>query len=74
LFTVPPCEDDPRNREEIAKIRDQFDPLIIHSARLSETELAQAETEVAEQIDQAFTRAFADPFPQLLENVQPNEA
>ena len=66
--------DDPRNREEIAKIRAQFDPLIIHSVRLSETELVQAETEVAVQIDQAFTRAFADPFPQLLENVQSNEA
>jgi TPP-dependent pyruvate/acetoin dehydrogenase alpha subunit len=66
--------DDPRNREEIAKIRAQFDPLSIHSARLSETELVQAESEVALQIDQAFTRAFADPFPQLLENVQSIEA
>lgn len=57
--------DDPRDRETIARIRAQFDPLSIHAARLNQAELDQVETEVAALIDSAFTRAYADPFPLL---------
>ena len=57
--------DDPRNHESIAKIRAEFDPLTIHAPRLASAELAQAETEISAVIEDAFTRAFADPFPIL---------
>jgi TPP-dependent pyruvate/acetoin dehydrogenase alpha subunit len=57
--------DDPRDRETIAKIRAEFDPLTIHAPRLSAAELAQAEAEVSSVIDDAFVRAFGDPFPVL---------
>jgi TPP-dependent pyruvate/acetoin dehydrogenase alpha subunit len=57
--------DDPRDRESIAKIRAEFDPLTIHAPRLSSVELARAESEVSAIIEDAFTRAFADPFPIL---------
>lgn len=59
--------DDPRDRAAIAKIRAEFDPLTIHAPRLSSVELAQAETEVSSVIEDAFTRAFNDPFPELEE-------
>lgn len=63
--------DDPRNWETIEKIRAEFDPLTIHAPRLSSTELEQAEAEITTLIDDAFTRAYADPFPLLKEtNVQ----
>jgi TPP-dependent pyruvate/acetoin dehydrogenase alpha subunit len=59
--------DDPRDRDAIAKIRAEFDPLTIHAPRLSADELAQAEAEVSTVIDDAFVRAFSDPFPELKE-------
>ena len=57
--------DDPRDRETIAKIRAEFDPLVIQAAHLSSTELERVEMEVSEVIEDAFTRASADPFPNL---------
>jgi TPP-dependent pyruvate/acetoin dehydrogenase alpha subunit len=57
--------DDPRNRETIEHIRANFDPLSIHAARLSSAELKQAEEHVSRIIEDAFTRAYADPFPLL---------
>jgi TPP-dependent pyruvate/acetoin dehydrogenase alpha subunit len=66
-FSAHSKGDDPRDREAIAKIRAEFDPLTIHSPRLSTDELAQAEAEVSIAIDDAFARAFADPFPELKE-------
>ena len=57
--------DDPRDRNEIARIRAEFDPLTIHAPRLTADELAQAEADVTELVDHAFTQAFADPFPIL---------
>jgi TPP-dependent pyruvate/acetoin dehydrogenase alpha subunit len=64
-FSAHSKGDDIRDRETIAKIRAEFDPLTIHAPRLSPAELAQAETEVTAIIDDAFTRASADPFPTL---------
>ena len=58
--------DDPRDRNEIARIRAEFDPLTIHAARLTAVELAQAEASTAELIEHAFSQAFADPFPSLI--------
>jgi TPP-dependent pyruvate/acetoin dehydrogenase alpha subunit len=64
-FSAHSKGDDPRDRETIAKIRAEFDPLTIHAPRLSPAELARAESDVSVIIDDAFTRAFADPFPQM---------
>jgi len=60
--------DDPRDRETIAKIRAEFDPLNIHAPRLTPGELVRAETEVSMLIEDAFGRAYADPFPSLNES------
>ena len=63
-FSAHSKGDDPRSPEELTRIR-QFDPLTIHAARLTSEEREQARTEVAAIIDDAFTRAAADPFPTL---------
>ena len=68
-FSAHSKGDDPRLPEEIAKIR-AFDPLTVHGARLSENERAQAESQVMAVVKDAFSRAEADPFPGLPENVQ----
>jgi TPP-dependent pyruvate/acetoin dehydrogenase alpha subunit len=57
--------DDTRDRETLLDIRARFDPLTIQAARLSASELGQAEAEVSTVIESAFTRAFANPFPEL---------
>ncbi len=64
-FSAHSKGDDPRDRETIAKIRAQFDPLAIHTPRLSPAELAQAEAEVSVVINDAFSRAASDSFPVL---------
>ncbi len=64
-FSAHSKGDDTRPRELIAKIRAEFDPLTIHAPRLSATELAHAESEVSALIEDAFTRAANDPFPEL---------
>lgn len=56
--------DDPRSSEELARLQ-QFDPLALHAARLSAAERDQAEAEAAALVDDAFSRAEADPFPVL---------
>lgn len=56
--------DDVRDPAEIARAREK-DPLAIHAVRLSEAEREQAEAEVSANIDDAFTRADADPLPSL---------
>ncbi|KAF0107315.1 MAG: pyruvate dehydrogenase E1 component subunit alpha [Anaerolineaceae bacterium] len=63
-FSAHSKGDDPRSPEELARIR-QFDPLTVHAARLSSAETGQAEAEIAAVINDAFTRAAADPFPEL---------
>lgn len=59
--------DDPRDRDTIARLRAEFDPLSLHAARLSQAELEQTEAGISEVIELAFTRAYADPFPALQE-------
>lgn len=64
-FSAHSKGDDTRDRETIARIRAEFDPLILHAPRLAADELTRAESEVAALIDDAFTRASNDPFPVL---------
>lgn len=65
-FSAHSKGDDTRDRETIARIRAESDPLTLHAARLSAAELAQAEAEVAALLDDAFSRAASDPFPNLI--------
>jgi TPP-dependent pyruvate/acetoin dehydrogenase alpha subunit len=64
-FSAHSKGDDTRDRETLAKIRAEFDPLTLHAPRLSPAELAAAEAEVAAVIDEAFTRAAKDSSPVL---------
>ncbi|MGD0609946.1 MAG: thiamine pyrophosphate-dependent dehydrogenase E1 component subunit alpha [Anaerolineales bacterium] len=59
--------DDVRDPAEIARARER-DPLKIHAVRLTEAERTQADAEVNARIDDAFTRADADPLPSLEPN------
>lgn len=56
--------DDVRDPLEIAGYLEK-DPLLIHGARLSEGQRTQAETSVTAELEAAFARAYADPFPTL---------
>jgi TPP-dependent pyruvate/acetoin dehydrogenase alpha subunit len=56
--------DDTRTPEELARIR-QFDPLTIQAGRLAAGECERAEAEVVVALDDAFSRAAADPYPVL---------
>ena len=56
--------DDPRSPDELSRIR-QFDPLTVHGSRLSQAELVLVEVDVKSVIEDAFTRAIADPLPNL---------
>ena len=64
-FSAHSKGDDPRDRDAIAKIRVEFDPLDIQAARLTPAEVQQAEAQVSGVIEDAFVRAYADPFPNL---------
>lgn len=64
-FSAHSKGDDTRDRETIAQIRAEHDPLTLHAPRLSADELSRAEAEVSELINSAFTRADADPFPRM---------
>ncbi|GAB4484421.1 MAG: hypothetical protein OHK0031_08440 [Anaerolineales bacterium] len=57
--------DDPRPREEIAKLRAERDPLTLHAPRLDSDRRAAIEAEVEAAVESAFSRAAADPFPAL---------
>lgn len=56
--------DDVRDPAEIAGYR-EHDPLLVHGERLTDDERAQAEAAVSAELDEAFGRAYADPFPSL---------
>ncbi|MEI6289782.1 MAG: thiamine pyrophosphate-dependent enzyme [Chloroflexota bacterium] len=64
-FSAHSKGDDPRDRQEIARIRSESDPISIQASRLSSAELQQIEQDISVLIDQSFTRAFTDPFPML---------
>lgn len=56
--------DDTRPPEEVARLRQLYDPLKIQAKRLTPKECRQIETEVRDQVLQAFTQAQKDPYPQ----------
>jgi len=64
-FSAHSKGDDPRDRQEIARMLATFDPISIQALRLSSTYLERTELEISTIIDSAFTRAFVDPFPLL---------
>jgi TPP-dependent pyruvate/acetoin dehydrogenase alpha subunit len=57
--------DDTRHPDEVARMRQQRDPLTIHAARLSQDERQIVETQVNRLVEQAFQQALQDPFPML---------
>lgn len=59
--------DDTRPEEEVARLRAELDPLPLQAARLDSIERAQVESDVEQQVAEAFARALADPFPTLEE-------
>jgi TPP-dependent pyruvate/acetoin dehydrogenase alpha subunit len=63
-FSAHSKGDDPRSPEELIRIR-EYDPLMLHSARLDSKELNKAEIEISAIIEDAFRRADADAFPSL---------
>ena len=63
-FSAHSKGDDPRTPKELARIR-RFDPLTVHGMRLTDPECTKAESEIKAIIDEAFSRADADPFPSL---------
>ena len=64
-FSAHSKGDDPRPPEEIQRIQ-VYDPLKLQSPRLPDGERSRAEEEVMAIIHDAFTRAYADPFPSLV--------
>jgi TPP-dependent pyruvate/acetoin dehydrogenase alpha subunit len=63
-FSAHSKGDDPRSPEELNRIL-QFDPLTVHGVRLTAKECAEAESEIAALVGEAFARADTDPFPLL---------
>jgi TPP-dependent pyruvate/acetoin dehydrogenase alpha subunit len=57
--------DDVRDPAEIARARES-DPLTVHGGRLTAEEREKAEAEITALIKDAFTRADADSFPELI--------
>jgi len=66
-FSAHSKGDDPRPREEVARLRAERDPLTLHAPRLEDSRRAALQTEVETQVDDAFTRAALDPMPALEE-------
>ena len=60
--------DDVRDPKELAGYKEK-DPLTIHADRCSVEDLKKAEDDVAASIEDAFSRAAGDPFPELLDTV-----
>jgi acetoin:2,6-dichlorophenolindophenol oxidoreductase subunit alpha len=57
--------DDTRSPEEISRLQQGRDPLIIHGARLDKHIRVGIEAEVEDEVALAFQQALDDPFPEL---------
>jgi TPP-dependent pyruvate/acetoin dehydrogenase alpha subunit len=55
--------DDTRDPNLVNRLRQSYDPIQIHSSRLSKMEQTAIESEVNEEIKAAFENALNDPFP-----------
>jgi TPP-dependent pyruvate/acetoin dehydrogenase alpha subunit len=61
--------DDTRNPQEIARLRQERDPIQIHGARLGKEERSAIEAEVEAEVDRAFQQALQDPLPSVEEAI-----
>lgn len=59
--------DDTRDIEVVKIMRQDFDPVLIHSRRLDKNEKSSIESEVDDEIKTAFEKAAQDPFPVLIQ-------
>lgn len=57
--------DDTRPAEVVARLREQYDPLAIHGARLALAERAAIQAEEDARVAAAFEQALADPYPRF---------
>lgn len=57
--------DDTRPAKEIRKLRQDFDPILVHSARLTDETRKAIADQVESEIAQAYQLAAEDPFPEL---------
>jgi TPP-dependent pyruvate/acetoin dehydrogenase alpha subunit len=57
--------DDTRNPQEMARWREERDPVQIHGVRLSKEERSAIGAEVSAEVDGAFQQALQDPLPAL---------
>lgn len=57
--------DDTRPQEEVAQMRAERDPLTLFHPKLSESQRAEIEAQVASEVASAFEQAKADPKPEL---------
>jgi len=57
--------DDTRPAEEVAKIRAEHDPIVIHAARLSETKRNEIEKGIRVEIEAAYQKALQDEFAHI---------
>lgn len=55
--------DDPRPAEEIAQLRQEFDPLSIHEQRIDIDIRSSIQAEVETEVSKAFQNALQDPYP-----------
>lgn len=62
-FSAHSKGDDTRDREYVAMMREKFDPLKILREKMTIQETTNEDAVAADLVDQAFSRAFADPFP-----------
>ena len=63
--------DDTRPVEEIERLRQLRDPLVIHGSRLSEELRLSIQAEVEAHVQNAFQQALSDPYPSITEPVLP---
>lgn len=63
-FSAHSKGDDIRDRDEIARAK-EHDPLLTPSLSLTQSQKAASEAEVETTVNNAFTRATDDPFPEL---------
>ena len=64
-FSAHSKGDDTRPKDTVQALREQFDPLVIHGARLDETVKGSVANDISNIIDAAFSQAIADPYPVL---------
>jgi TPP-dependent pyruvate/acetoin dehydrogenase alpha subunit len=55
--------DDTRPVEEIHKLKNTHDPLVIHAERINSGDIGTIEEEVSTEVAQSFQNALSDPFP-----------